>query len=544
MITDIFLPEKIKNSYLFGQQHLGIEINKSSINATLTHISGTTATIKDFYTEPLGKNSEDGTEQDIKAALKRIFEKAGDSCRVHLTLANNLAIFKELTVPFVDQEHIAQILPFELESQIPFPITDVVFDFVITAQDILQKKSTLLVGIVTKKDLDWYLSQIESAGCSVQAVTLDVFAFYTLYSAYAAHKNNGQPAVLFDIGFSYTTVAYSNSEKLVAIRTIAQGINTLAKNIAEKSHESPANIVEFVSRFGFASTDNPMLTTAIAQELDSFAKSIKFTLDAFSAQLVSYDTPQHATLITRGAPIKALDKQLSELIGITTEFMDTQEILQIKNLKTRSGINQIPLTHVMCLGAAYPFATASSFNLLAYQKTTATARLIQKQFIVTIFMIVAILALTIGYSYLQHTRASSHINNAKRNALRALKEAKGLNIEANDLKKAIEDAEEKLKKSEEIWAGIAGQSRLSYLKYLQELTTKIDRNAIGLELKKLSIIPKNKTITLKGHVQSNEKVSVFKNELSESELFTLASAPQEPEFDITLVIKESSQEPA
>lgn len=534
MIKNVFLPERINNSFLFGQSRLGLEITKTSLIATLVYISGKNALIKEFYTEPIIKKDDEDNEQSISIALKNLQQKVGQSFQMHLALPNNLVIFKELTLPFIDREQIQQILPFELESQIPFAIKDILFDFLITNQNIQQKKSTVLVALALQKDIDYYLKLFEKAEYALWTITIDLFAFYGLYTVHPVYNKISGPVVLLDIGFTYTTIAYINNKQLLGIRTINQGLGNLAKNIAEKTNDTPAQVMEFIIRFGFVPTDKPAFNDTVEQELTSFARQIQFTFDAFASQINNYQPPQKIILLSKGASINALDTKLNTLLTLPTEFFETHELLSLKTLKLKNNLNKIPLTHVLSLGAAYPFTCVGLFNLLAHTKTTQALATLKKQVFTAVFMVVVVLGLAVGYSYLQSSSASAKLNLAKNSALKALPQE--FDIKTRNLSSAVTDAQQKLEEFAANWEGISGQ-RISFLQYLHELSSIIDREKIGLDLNELVL--EKKRIVMKGRVRDFDALTTLKEKLKES--FTLVSDPSKPNFgEIILKVKEES----
>ena len=471
--------------------------------------------------------------------LDDLFKKTGKSCQIHLAFANNIVIFKELTLPFLEYEQIQQILAYELESQIPFAIKDVLFDFIITQQDILQKKSTILVGIVTQKDVEYYTSLIEKAGRQLHTVTIDLFSLYGLFAIHPRYRTLSGATVLVDMGFTHTTIAIIINHKLAGMRTINQGLASLAKNIAEKTNDTPSQVIEFIIRFGLVSTDKPEFNAAMEEELASFAKQLQFTFDAFATQINNYQIPQRVILISRGTQIRALDTNLSTLLALPVEFFDTQALLTLKNLKLSNSTNKIPVSNLLSLGAAYPFTPVGFFNLLAHKKTHQTVTLLQKQLFATLAIIVVFFAIAIGYSYLQYSSARTYVNRTKQSALAVLNQE--FDISDRNLNSAVESAKQKLEEFEQIWEGISGQSRLSPLKYLQELSINIDRAGIGLDLKNLIIT--KKSVSMKGQVRDYPALKILEEKLNDSKLFALSSVPQELNFEIKLAIKSTNEEP-
>ena len=124
-------------------------------------------------------------------------------------------------------------------------------------------------------------------------------------------------------------------------------------------------------------------------------------------------------------------------------------------------------------------------------------------------------------------------NGARKTALVELQ--KEFDVIENSLAAAIDNAQAKLTALETIWNEASGASRFSCLKYLQELSSLIDREAIGLDLKQL--IMNRKNIILNGEVRNYPELKIFEKELSKSKFFRLGFIPQEKKFEIKLFIK-------
>jgi len=155
MIKNLFLPEQIRGSFIFDQTYLGLEITKTSLAGTKIKVSGKKASILDFYYVPVIKKENETAEESTISALNDLHKKTG-SCHVKLSLPNNIAIFKELSFPFLEKEKIKQVLPYELDPQIPFSIHDIAFDFIITKQD---KERYLAVLDKTRNWIDNHASE-------------------------------------------------------------------------------------------------------------------------------------------------------------------------------------------------------------------------------------------------------------------------------------------------------------------------------------------------------------------------------------------------
>ncbi|HBR70534.1 TPA: hypothetical protein DIC20_03545 [Candidatus Dependentiae bacterium] len=539
MIKNIFLPERIGNHFIFSENYLGLEITKSTLIGTKINVSGTRATLLDFYHEPITKSENEENEQTLIKSLQNLLKAAGKSSQIKLTLPNNIAIFKELTLPFIDEEQIRQILPFKLEAHIPFPINTIAFDFVKTKVNQEKKESTILVGIVQKKNLESYLIPLKKTPVLLSSVTIDLFSLYGLYRVHPEYSRLNESVGIIDIGFQSSTIAYINNQQLLTSRSINVGLNTLAKNIATKTKKTIEDILEQLVRFGIAQTDDSVYNKALEQEIHNIYSQIQFTLNAFSAQMPTYEPIKRFILITRGTQIKEFDKKLEQLFTLPVEYFNTHALLNIASLKTKSHISSIPLINILSFGAAYPFSPTSSFDLLQSQEIEQEKTKLEHQLVVTFVLIILFLGTLIGFGIFQRTQLRKKINNAKRSALNQLRSE--IDVTDSNLTTAVANAKTKLSDTEAIWAGFSESSRYSPLKYLAELSTKIDRPGIGLDLKKLVLT--KKSISLIGQVRDYPALKTLEEELTDSKLFKLVTTPQDFKlFTIKLAITAEEEE--
>src|SRR5205814_9243936 len=105
----------------------------------------------------------------------------------------------------------------------------------------------------------------------------------------------------------------------------------------------------------------------------------------------------------------------------------------------------------------------------------------------------------------------------------------------------IENAKAELEEKQKRWFAFSHQSRASFLQYLSELSTKIDRKGIDLQVDQITI--DEGSLTLKASVKDYEALKIFERELEQSKLFTLAEAPPEtPQFTMRLVLTNNEEQ--
>lgn len=125
--------------------------------------------------------------------------------RVAVALPGHLVSTREITLPFTDPKRLRQVVPFEVEGQLPFDLEEIVIDYQPLRQgatsDLRVKSaagpgkpestesSHLLVSAVPKAALRRYLSALQSVGIDPAWVGVDALSLYTFYQQFTQSSN-------------------------------------------------------------------------------------------------------------------------------------------------------------------------------------------------------------------------------------------------------------------------------------------------------------------------------------------------------------------
>jgi len=532
MIKNIFLPEKIGDYYLFSKRIVGVDIGKTHVSAALLYMRGKVITIERCIKERIDNGSAATHDERIVATLKIIFAQLGSYDVVYTTLSSSLVVFKELKLPFISREKIEMVVNFEVEPLLPFSLQDAVVDFIITKQIPEEKSSEILVTAVQKKHIVHCLEIFGQAKILVDKIVVDLFAFYSLYKRIPTYSQMTGSVVLIDFGLQSTRIAYLFDGQLRLIRTLNKGVSQLVKAVGDTLNIPKNEAMEHIIRFGLEKTDWPEYTQAITDALSTFWRSINFTLSSFITQ-----TPENninkIILIGGGGQIKGLASFVSTLFEIPVEVFDPSLIMQDKEIQSANK-HIIANSCIIALSVALPSPIIKYFNLRRDEFQIVDHTLLIKQLVVTLLLTSTLLSMLLVFYIIQTKKLSRETQSSEQQAINILKKQFKIPKEEDDLEEVISLAQEEVTREQETWFAFSGKARASFLQYLLELASNIDRKSLGFTIDSITIA--EGTLLLKAQVRDHEALKLLERELRQSKLFSYVEPQDNPSFSMKIIL--------
>src|SRR3990167_4989825 len=514
MFKNIFLPTSINNYYLFGYRIIGLDIRKTRIIGTQIYIAGKNVKIEKIIEE------KTSLSENLETYINNVLTKLDKPNEIRTALPNSLAIFKEINLPFIDQTKIAMVLPFEIESALPFSLKDAVLDFIIINQDKTNKNSHIAATISQKKHIQYLQNLVDNLGFKTTNISVDIIAIYSLLKSNQIINAN---SILIDLSFAATTIAIIESGNLSEVRTINKGLSALINNIAKLQGINDSEALQQLERFGLQK-----FSTQINEYSQTISNDILFTMSSFK----NFNANK-AIIINSD-----IELDLTDLFGknlkIQTELFDINLILN-KKINKEMGVN-LHNQNLTSIAIAVPNEIDSNFNLLK-DYSARDQKLLQSQLITAIILFVFIIGSLIIFYIFRSKKLNSELNNSKIELVSIIKKTFDI-TDPSLLKnptKLVDSIRNKVNEEESLWFAFSKKTRFSFLKYLQELSEIIDTKKIGLKLNKLSIT--DGSILMSGSVPDFPALNELEESLNKSELFSKITPPQETEFNITLTLK-------
>lgn len=150
---------------------LGIDIRKESISAVLL-ITGLRESRVDAHAYvPISDSSEDHSK--IKTALEALSNEIDIvGCDCVVSIAADHFSYRNLQVPFKDSKKIQMVLPFEIEPTIPYPVDDLVIDFIEMESARQSDHKDIIAVSVPKSELDPYIKALADIKIDPEVITI------------------------------------------------------------------------------------------------------------------------------------------------------------------------------------------------------------------------------------------------------------------------------------------------------------------------------------------------------------------------------------
>ncbi|MFC1838701.1 pilus assembly protein PilM [Thermodesulfobacteriota bacterium] len=162
---------------------------------------------------------------DIESALKDIYSRIDhevDRCIVSIPLSSTS--FRNIRIPFKDDKKIRQALPFEIETLVPFPVDDMIFDYSII--DNINGANILTAGI-SKKNISGYLNILFNAGIDPDIIDVNPVPSVAWILDQKEYPENG---LYLEICSEHQNIAVFQNRRIVIIRELSNYIKEDGEN--------------------------------------------------------------------------------------------------------------------------------------------------------------------------------------------------------------------------------------------------------------------------------------------------------------------------
>jgi general secretion pathway protein L len=227
----------------------------------------------------------------------------------HATFVRNLAL------PFRDPRKIRDVLKFELEPHLPYPVEEVVVDFATVRE--VDGGCEILAVAVPKAVLAEHLRVFELAGLTPEIVDWETFGAVNSYLAWRPQPVPA-PVALVNLGASKTTISILRQGRLQFARSLPRGGNALTESLRQRLGlpAAQAEALKLEARGG----ERDQVAEVTAAFVNQLLKEIDHTLLAYGTRAEGEATVAEFVLLGGGAGLAGAVEGFRERYGGATLF--------------------------------------------------------------------------------------------------------------------------------------------------------------------------------------------------------------------------------
>ena len=351
-----------------NSKQLIINCGASRVTAAVVSSSGGALQIERLVTESLkyDYSNDDAWLGAVGVALHTLHHQYKFSGNASFIIPGNQVLTKTIRIPHVEENKRAQIIAFEAQQNIPYPLHEVVWDSQVVGDDGVE---TEVLFIACKSNtIDEFCGEVARAGFSANTINAATVLDYNAIQF--AYPTLDEDVLLINIGARSTNLLFKNPDGFF-VRNIQLGGNSLTQNIADSIGKPFAQAEEVKHRFFSGELDY--------SDDDSGAKLLTSCSDSFmrrmgqeiTRSIVNYrrqkgtSAPKRILLNGRGALLDGLSEQVATSQKVGVEFFDPlQNVTLDSELASDSTSLRLEISEIIGAAAQHMVADSAGVNLL------------------------------------------------------------------------------------------------------------------------------------------------------------------------------------
>jgi len=262
-------------TFALSYSSLGLDIGTSSIKVARLVKTRRGTRLLNFWEKEIPKEGEsEAREETIARTIAELLSRVkGEKERVISSLPASSFVIKRLSLPFKGKRKIHQVIRYELEPFLPFPLEEAIIDFSII-DDRLPGRTLVLAFAINKRVIERHLKILNLAGIKPEVVDLDSISLFNIY----ALKEDEEIVALINLGARQTIINIISEGRLFFSRSISKAGDDVSQALAEGLGVSFKE-AERLKREGL---DEEKLKI-IEPVLDEIKREIEYTFSSFLA---------------------------------------------------------------------------------------------------------------------------------------------------------------------------------------------------------------------------------------------------------------------
>ncbi len=312
--------------------------SKLIVNCAATHVSaaefsvsGGRLVLDSFQMQ--GLSYDYSVQEDWLHALRSALRVMKVSGHATVIAPSMLLLTKTIKIPHVEASRQLEVISFEAEKNIPYPISEVSWDYQVISDDGVETE--IFLSSMKSSVADEFCSVLSSVGIIPDAIESGSILDYNTW------KYCGLPpdVVILNMGARFTNMLVAREDGIF-VRSIPVGGNVLTQGIADSIGHSFENSEELKLRF-FSNVDNNAQSSGSEHFTQSADSVMKRLGDELKRSILNYrrmgrvNAPSKIYLTGRASLLPGLAEYLAETQKMSVEYLDA-----LSGVAVGSRVNQ------------------------------------------------------------------------------------------------------------------------------------------------------------------------------------------------------------
>ncbi|HOM27540.1 MAG TPA: pilus assembly protein PilM [bacterium] len=258
---------------LGGRKNLILDIGSTKLRAIDLEYSGGKITLSYYNECDISNIPPEEIDNYLKTEGKN-FINSLHSKNFYVSISGRGVLVRSLNVPKVPLKKLKDILKYEVQQQIPFPLEVVNWKYQIFEET--EQNYNVLLGAIKREILSEHLGKIFSLGIEPIFIDTDLFA---LINIFLFLKNIGREKCLglLEIGANSSNLIINYREKFL-VRSLTVSGNTITTNVAEVEGKSFSEAENIKKEMGMGNKAVSSILDSLNTELQNSIDYWRFTL--------------------------------------------------------------------------------------------------------------------------------------------------------------------------------------------------------------------------------------------------------------------------
>lgn len=247
--------------------------------------------------------------------------------QVHDVISGQHVFIRFIKLPPIVGEDMDQLVAFEAQQQIPFPMDEIIWDYQSLSDGDIGEREVLLVA-VKKEHLDKLNEQVTTSALQTKSVDCSITALYNAYRHSCPMER--VPVMILDIGAKTTDIIFCGSNKFYTRSATVAG--AYVTNAVSREMHIPFKEAEnlkidrgMISMSG-GHTDSmneqdATLSTVIRTAMSRLSAEIQRTINRYCTEFQG-EAPVKVYLCGGGSLLAYTPEFLQEMLGLPVEYLN------------------------------------------------------------------------------------------------------------------------------------------------------------------------------------------------------------------------------